>query len=371
MQSTNQTKSVLKVLSEYLTPAGNGVFTVETAKEKKQSLHKILYNSDESKRVIKTLWQQQLEQALVNKDKPYVLGICSDCGGGILRGANWGPLFVREELYKDSFQDTIYDLGDIRVIPHLLHDSYLNNRTLANCRKALYKDQACAYPVSPLSIAEAALSSVYDYNPQAKIYTIGGDHSISYATVSSYLKAKNKEGIRAAVIHFDAHTDLSATRLGIDINFSTWAYKILPLLKTPQDLIQLGIRSSRHDKKYWEDKLCVQQFWSKEIASLGVNNILDNILSYLEYNKITELFVSFDIDAIDSQYVSATGTPEKDGILPGQALELLNKLSSKFKITGADLAEVAPFIKGPDSASDQTIEIAAEISKTLVGAMSA
>ena len=102
------------------------------------------------------IWEKSLNN--ISTEIPLILGIPSDNGGGIQRGANWGPLALREEILTEinSFQD----LGDVRVIPHLLHDKYLNEKTIKICRQALY-GRNLKLPVSPLSIAEEALTQIY------------------------------------------------------------------------------------------------------------------------------------------------------------------------------------------------------------------
>src|SRR5690606_27391538 len=96
-----------------------------------------------------TKWLKTYEN--LSDKKTWVLGIPSDNGGGIQRGANWGPLMLRQEIIDVA--KTFIDLGDVRVIPHLLHDKYLNEETIKLCRKALY-GKVNKLPVSPLSIAQ-------------------------------------------------------------------------------------------------------------------------------------------------------------------------------------------------------------------------
>ena len=52
------------------------------------------------------------------------------------------------------------DIGDIKVIPHLLHDKYLNEETISECRNALYSDSQVELPVSPLSIAKKVCDEI-------------------------------------------------------------------------------------------------------------------------------------------------------------------------------------------------------------------
>ena len=106
-----------------------------------------------------------------------------------LRGANWGPLFLRSTLVEQQPQTSAFDLGDVRVIPHLLHDVYLNEQTISNCQSTVCRSKSDYY-VSPLSITEDVCDGFYANHPDKGIFGIGGDHSISYPLTKSYLKAK-------------------------------------------------------------------------------------------------------------------------------------------------------------------------------------
>ncbi len=162
---------------------GDGVFTVNTAKERKAALRNKLYGQTEN---VDTLWRESLNELPHSPHKAVMLGISSDCGGGILRGANWGPLFVRSALIDQHPECHSFDLGDVRVIPHLLHDKYLNDTTISNCQKALYGNENNDYYVSPLSITEDVCDSFYATFKDKGIFGIGGDHSISYPLTKAY-----------------------------------------------------------------------------------------------------------------------------------------------------------------------------------------
>jgi agmatinase len=349
-------------------PPGNGVYTVNTAKERKEVLHKAIYGQLDD---VEGLWKSSLDN-LPKQSNAVILGISSDCGGGILRGANWGPLFLRNAIREHHGEMPAFDMGDIRVIPHLLHDKYLNQPTIDNCKKALYEDSATKLHVSPLSITEDVARDFYETFPEKGLFGIGGDHSVSYPLTKAYLQAKNSHGIRTAIIHFDAHTDLMVERLGIDLCFGSWCTHILDDLHAPSDLIQIGIRSSGQPKQHWEDKFGVKQFWADEVLEAGAKSIAETILAQLKKDGINELYVSFDIDAIDSSVASATGTPEPDGLMPEDALVILKMLAAEYSITGADMMEIAPFLNtsiGEPQGSEKTLKAGADISAFLINEM--
>ncbi|MFA7612627.1 MAG: arginase family protein [Candidatus Caldatribacteriota bacterium] len=327
----------MKDLKKILTVPGNGVFTVHTAQDKKEKLFKAYYNSTKIDSVTKK-WEASLDK--LNDKKPMLLGIPSDCGGGIQRGANWGPLLLRQGIIdnKNSFQD----IGDVRVIPHLLHDKYLNEKTIKDCQKALY-GRVSRLPVSPLSITEKATADIYKKYPEARILGFGGDHSISFPLTKTWLESR-KDKKKAAIVHFDAHTDLLNTRLGIDFCFGTWTNQILKYLKTTDHIVQIGIRSSGKNKKHWKNTLGVEQIWAGEFNKWGVEKVFNKIKKQFSALGVEEIYISFDIDALDELYASATGTPEKNGLIPSDCITLIHLLKSEYKVTGADLMEVAPFV---------------------------
>lgn len=355
----------MKNITELLTLPGNGVFTVNTAKEKKEKLLTAYYGTRNTDKA-KAKWIKTFEKLSV--DKPWVIGIPSDNGGGIQRGANWGPLVLRQELLED--RKSFVDLGDVRVIPHLLHDKYLNEETLKLCRKALY-GKVNKLPVSPLSIAEKAMRDLYKSYPDARLFGMGGDHSTSYPLVKAWIESRNnlKE---AAVLHFDAHTDLLDRRLGIDLCFGTWTYHILEDLASRDHIIQVGIRSSGKNKKYWKDTLGVEQIWAQDVQKWGVEKTYQKIKKQYQSLGIKEVYISFDIDALDEKFASATGTPEKEGLLPTDCSALIKLLNQDFQITGADLMELAPFVlpEGVNQRDQQSaITVAGDMARILIEAL--
>ncbi len=359
-------------LKHYLTPPGEGVYTVHTAADKRLNLQKKIFGADAVKdNRVREIWEQSLTTTLP-LSKCVIFGIPSDSGGGIQRGANWGPLFLRETLINSKDELNAYDVGDVRTIPHLLHDKYLNDETIAKCRMALYQSDKIALPVSPLSIAYDFAKGFHEQFPGKSIFMIGGDHSVSYPMVRAYLEAKKAQGKKVALVHFDAHTDLMEERLGIDLCFGTWTSQVIPFLETPKHLVQIGIRSSGKERDHWEKKFGHTQIWAQEVFDKGASAVADNIVAELKKLNVEEIYISFDIDCLDIEYAGATGTPEAGGLSPHEPMLIMQTLFENFKISGADMVEIAPQVKSSavkQIEPETTLMVASSLSTFLIQAM--
>ncbi len=374
-QHTPTFNELLHKMFLYMKPPGNGVYTVFTGKHYKDRLHKNIYQTDDHNAVVEQ-WKKSLLQIPMNSS--FILGIPSDNGGGIHRGANFGPLFLREHLYtqhtqfKKSDEFRCLDLGDVFVNPHLLHDQYLNEETKNLCKKSMYGDDKIHLPVSPLSIAYDFAKSFYELFPQKTIFTIGGDHSTSFPVTLAYFEKQKQRGVKSALIHFDAHTDLSPERLGIDLCFGTWTAKILPHLPSPKHLIQLGIRASAKDRAHWENGLGISQYWAQDIMGAKLEATTQKIIADLKDLGVEELYVTFDIDCLDQNYAGATGTPEPHGPSPFEPMFILQSLFEHFRISGADIMEIAPMVKAPHITQmepETTLMVAGSFATFLLQAM--
>lgn len=327
-------------LKTCLKPPGQGIFTVNQN-------HNPQNNSEK--------WEADLGQ--IENSRSAIIALPSDSGGGICRGAAWGPQAIRERLYESLTPEL--DLGDILVNPHLLMDDYLNKQTIKTCQQAMFDGEP--YPVSPLSLAEFVMNEIYQINPNIKIMALGGDHSCSFPFVKSTLRHYQQMGKRIGLVHFDAHTDLLDERMGIDICFGSWTSHALKYLTEPGDCIQIGIRASGKSKEYWEGKFGLKQFYMADVNEAA-------ILEYLASRNLDGVYITFDIDAIDANHVSATGTPEKGGLHPEQCYALIDKIKAQYPLVGADLMEVAPFIAREilEHEPASTLEIGSKIAKKLV-----
>lgn len=324
--------------TRFLRPPGEGLHTVHTKSEVKRDVQYELYQTSDSQ-IVKKKWSESLE--LLGK-KLTLLGFPSDSGGGIHRGANWGPLLLRQALLP--FKNRTIDAGDILVIPQLLDDRLLNEDSLRSIRKEIYGAIEAALPVSPLSMLEYFCKEYFD-KYSAPLLVLGGDHSLSAPILRQVLK----KGPKTAIIHFDAHTDLMESRLGIKWCFATWAQEISKMINSADQFIQLGLRSSGKDKAHWENAFPVHQYWVNELVPLSPTALAKQLAEKWKKLNIENIYISFDVDVLDQSIMPLTGTAEEKGLSPEWICEFLKFFQdSSFNFMGADIVEFAPFVNMTD-----------------------
>jgi agmatinase len=295
-----------------------------------------------------------------------ILGVPSDVGAGYRRGANLGPQAIRTALIASDpdlrgwyDRHGIIDIGDVAVVPQLLHDSMLAPAQIAASRAALYKDVPAALadtlPVSPLSIEARVLDCVLTLNPRIVPIVLGGDHSVAWPV--SEMLAKHRRD-RWSIVQPDAHTDLLSERLGIKYCYATWSYHANDLLGRDGRLVQVGVRASRFGREHWERTLGVRQLWANEIEA-NPDQALDDVVAHLRARGVQSVYFSNDIDGTDASFAEATGTPEPDGLHPDWLLALIARLGKEFGLCAADCVEVAPPLGPTVEATDATTRLAA------------
>ncbi len=354
----------LEELALLLRPAGGGLYLVSTGRAEQLALQRRLYGAATDDDV-QARWLAAL--ARVPSARAVILGIPSDVGAGFRRGANLGPQAIRTALLEadpgfpdQAARDGIVDLGDVFVVPQLLHDDMLGKAQRQASRQALYPDtpppQRTSLPVSPLSIAERALDLVFQLNPKVAPLVLGGDHSTAWPVVAALARARRGQELWG-IVQSDAHTDLLAERLGVRYCFATWSYHANELLGRCGRLTQVGIRASRHDRAHWESTLGVRQFWAEECRA-HPGAALDAVLAHVKKTKVRGVYFSNDIDGTDARWAEATGTPEPDGLDPEWLVELIRRLGREVGILGGDVMEVAPPLGPTPEAAARTVALA-------------
>lgn len=177
----------------------------------------------------------------------------------------------------------------------------------------------------PLGNTKKSLEMIADnvrqiYKDGKRVFGIGGEHLVTYPeiiAVSEFYKD-------LAIIHFDAHTDLRTEYLGEELSHSA-VIRLSTKFVKPENIKQIGIRSGMKE----------------EFEFMKEHKTLCSTYSDLDKLKGKPVFVTVDLDVLDTSIMPGTGTPEVGGFTFNELLGWFKYLQ-KFNIVGADVVELAP-----------------------------
>lgn len=197
---------------------------------------------------------------------------------------------------------------------------------------------------------------------------LAGDHSTAGGTIAGIKIAKPKQ--RLGVIWIDAHADMHtpftspsgnmhgmplATALGLDNveakihkpDAQTLDYwnklknigKIYPKI-LPEDIVYIALRDYEKEEEALLKKLNIKIFTVAELRRKGVEHIVRQVMQHLA--ACDDIYVSFDVDSLDSGISRGTGTPVSNGLKEREAEDLLAALAQYHKICCLEVTEVNP-----------------------------
>lgn len=197
---------------------------------------------------------------------------------------------------------------------------------------------------------------------------ISGDHSVAGGTIAGIKAAKPNS--RLGVIWIDAHADLhtpyttpSGNMHGMPLsaaigednrenmvhepdektvkqweqlkNFGKISPKVLP-----EDIVFISLRDYEKEEKDLVQKYAMKVITTAQVRRKGPENVVRSALRYL--SECTDIYVSFDVDCLDSSITKGTGTPVSNGLREREAEDLVSKFMQNRKICCFEITEVNP-----------------------------
>lgn len=165
-------------------------------------------------------------------------------------------------------------------------------------------------------------------------FVLGGEHTVSYGAVMGVVDALGGEPI--GIVQFDAHADL---RDSYENSIWSHASVMKRLVDEGLPLFQIGIRAMSMEERTVRDQFPTQ------IQYLDAKTICRDNPQHrctLPPNFPKKIYITVDIDSLDSAIMPATGTPVPGGLSFWQLIDLLESIAEEREIVGMDLVEYAP-----------------------------
>lgn len=221
---------------------------------------------------------------------------------------------------------------------------------------------------------------------------LAGDHSTAGGTIAGIRMAYPKQ--RLGVIWIDAHADLhspyttpSGNIHGMPIAASLAEDNLPNRVNKPdkdtvdlwnqlkrvggispkiqyRDLVYIAVRDVEPEETSLLKKHNVKMVTANEVKRNGVERIARDALAYLNHCNL--IYLSFDVDSMDSSISKGTGTPVRNGITEKEAGSLLVRLIQNEKVCCFEVCEVNPTLDKENLMAENTFEILQKVVSQLI-----
>ncbi|WP_417672552.1 agmatinase [Pseudodonghicola sp.] len=275
-----------------------------------------------------------------------ILGIPIDTALSYRVGTRFGPRAIREASMFHSFgPEGVFDFED--------ETTYLG---ASEVRIADVGDSDVIYADTQRSLSNATQAVRTLRSAGTLPYILGGDHSITMATVAAYAAEPPIH-----IIHIDAHFDFIDERNGVSWGHgspmrrsSEMAHVSGITTLAPHNMASVSRADYEAAKAYGTNVVPLRRLRAQGAAAS---------LAHLPDGQ--RVYVSIDIDAFDPSIVPGTATISHGGLSYYEGKDILREIASRFEVVGADFVEVSP----PYDPSGITSLLAARLTLDFIGAI--
>jgi arginase len=308
-----------------------------------------------------------------------IIEVKSEIGAGT-RGASLGVEAMKIaslDLNSDFFKQ--YESVEVENVNELLFDGAKHSYAKFIDGVMIMEERVC------LEVYETIFDEFFPL-------IMAGDHSTSYGTISGIKKAHPKA--RLGVIWIDAHADIHtpfttpsgnmhgmalAMACGIDnleckVNdprgetLEYWEQLKsvgMPGPKIyPEDIVYIAVRDLEKPENYLLNKYNINFIETEDVKKLGPAVIAKKALEMLDHCDM--IYVSFDVDSIDSRVSTGTGTPVPNGLTVEEAKILNSELGKDPKVCAWEIVEVNPTLDTENRMAESAFEILEATAKAIV-----
>ncbi|RMW37812.1 MAG: agmatinase [Nitrosopumilus sp.] len=180
-----------------------------------------------------------------------------------------------------------------------------------------------------------------------QLFILGGEHSITYGTYTSFPKD-------TGYVVFDAHYDLRDEFADIKLSHASYLRRVVEE-RGAENILHVGARAFVQEELEFLTEHKIKTISEKEIRDGKGPQLLKDHVSTFD-----TIYSSFDLDVLDPAYAPGVGNPEAVGITSRELFDMIYAFQ-ETKVIGADIVELNPYHDNGATAS-----LAAKIMSTLI-----
>ena len=257
-----------------------------------------------------------------------IFGIPFDSTHSYKPGCRFGP-----DAIRDSFNNIEIFHPDLKI-----DLENVNIEDLGNTRHTVVASEM----VDMVKKITAELVS-----KKRQLFILGGEHSITYGTYTSFPK-------ETGYVVFDAHYDLRDEFADIKLSHASYLRRIVEE-RGPENILHVGARAFVKEELEFLTENKIRTISDREIRDGKGPNLLEDYVSTFD-----EIYSSFDLDVLDPAFAPGVGNPEAVGITSRELFDMIHTFD-ETNVIGVDIVELNPYHDNGSTAS-----LAAKIISTLI-----
>ena len=164
---------------------------------------------------------------------------------------------------------------------------------------------------------------------QRQLFILGGEHSITYASFTSFPKD-------TAYVVFDAHYDLRDEFAGSRLSHASYLRRIVEE-RGSENILHVGARAFVKEELEFLKEHNIKTISDREIRDGRGPELISGFLG-----SFGSVYTSYDLDVLDPAFAPGVGNPEAVGITSRELFDMINSLKDS-RVTGADIVELNPY----------------------------
>ena len=180
-----------------------------------------------------------------------------------------------------------------------------------------------------------------------QLFILGGEHSITYGTYTSFPK-------ETGYVVFDAHYDLRDEFADIKLSHASYLRRVVEE-RGAENILHVGARAFVKEELEFLKENNIKTITDRQIRDGKGPQLLKDHISTFD-----TLYSSFDLDVLDPAYAPGVGNPEAVGITSRELFDMIHTFE-ETKVTGVDIVELNPYHDNGATAS-----LSAKIISTLI-----
>ena len=174
---------------------------------------------------------------------------------------------------------------------------------------------------------------------------IGGEHLVTLGAVQAVAEKYND----LHIIHFDAHADLRDDYLGEKLSHATVLHRVWDIVGDNK-IFQFGIRSGEKEEfEFAKNHTYMNKFDMKT---------LDEVIAKLKNKPV---YITIDLDVLDSSVFPGTGTPEAGGITFKELINAIMLFQNLENIVAFDINELSPMLDASGASTASACKVLREM----------